>query len=98
MFFNIYTILLMVSGALLIVTGAIIRGQGVLMRVLNILIGIGFLGYGFYLQFLFEGDSYRVFFYAFIAPIFLLVRTFQARKANRDAQQSQQPQQVQQAQ
>jgi hypothetical protein len=89
MFFNIYTVLLMVSGVLLIVTGAAISGQGALMRVLNILIGLGFLGYGLYLEFIFDGDSYRVFFYAFIAPIVLLVRTFQARKASRQAGQAQ---------
>jgi hypothetical protein len=85
MFFNIYTILLMLSGVLLIVVGASVPGQGTGMRVLNILVGAAFFGYGFYLQFLFEGGSYRIFFYAFIAPILLLVRTFQARKASRQA-------------
>jgi hypothetical protein len=85
MFFNIYTVLLMLSGVLLIVVGASVPGQGTGMRVLNILVGAAFFGYGFYLQFIFEGGSYRVFLYAFIAPILLLVRTFQARRANHRA-------------
>jgi hypothetical protein len=85
MLFNIYTILLMLSGVLLIVVGASVPDQGTGMRVLNILVGAAFFGYGFYLQFLFEGGTYRVFLYAFIGPILLLVRTFQARKANRQA-------------
>jgi membrane-bound ClpP family serine protease len=85
MFFNVYTILLMLSGVLLIVVGASVPGQGTWMRILNILVGAAFLGYGFYLQFLFEGDSYRIFLYAFIGPILLIARTVQARQANRQA-------------
>jgi predicted lipid-binding transport protein (Tim44 family) len=36
---------------------------------------VGFLGYGFYLAFLFEGGSYIVFFQAFILPLLLIART-----------------------
>jgi hypothetical protein len=82
MFFNIYTILLMLSGVLLIVVGAAVPHQGTLMRLLNIVVGAGFFGYGFYLQFMFQGGSYRIFLYAFIGPIVLIARTVQARSAN----------------
>jgi len=87
MFFNVYTILLIVSGLLLVVTGASIRGQSAGMRVLNIIVGVGFLAYGLYLAFIFDGDSYRVFLYAFIVPILLLVQTFRARRASRQVAQ-----------
>jgi hypothetical protein len=73
----------MVSGVLLVVLGAAMGGQGAVSRVLNILVGLAFFGYGFYLEFLFQGGTYRVFFYAFVVPILLIVRTIQARRAVR---------------
>lgn len=85
MFFDIYTILLMVSGLGLILVGAAVPYQGAAMRVLNILVGAAFLAYGFYLQFLFTGTHYRVFLYAFIGPALLIARTVQARGVNRHA-------------
>ena len=83
--FDAYTLALMVSGALLIIVGAAVSRQSTGTRVLNLLFGVGFLGYGFYLEFLFTGDSYRVFPYAFLAPIVLIVQTFKARKAAKEA-------------
>jgi hypothetical protein len=82
MFFNIYTILLMLSGVLLIVVGAAVPHQGAVMRVFNIVVGVLFFGYGFYLQFLFQGGTYHIFLYAFIGPALLIARTIQARGAN----------------
>jgi hypothetical protein len=79
--FGAYTVLLMVSGVLLVVLGAAVGGQGTLSRVLNILVGLAFFGYGFYLEFLFQGGTYRVFLYAFVVPVLLIVRTIQARRA-----------------
>ena len=79
--FTVYPILLLVSGVLLIVLGAAIPGQTTAQRALNIVFGLGFFGYGFYLEFLFQGGTYVVFYYAFIVPILLIVRTVQARKA-----------------
>ena len=79
--FTVYPILLLVSGVLLIVLGAAIPGQTTAQRALNILFGVGFFGYGFYLEFLFPGGTYIVFYYAFIVPILLIIRTVQARKA-----------------
>jgi hypothetical protein len=79
--FAAYTILLMVSGVLLVVLGAAVGGQGTVSRVLNVVVGLAFFGYGFYLEFLFQGGQYRAFFYAFVVPILLIVRTIQARRA-----------------
>lgn len=53
------------------------------MRILNGLVGLAFLGYAFYLFFIFDGGEYRIFIYAFIAPIVLLVQTIRAAKAQR---------------
>jgi hypothetical protein len=92
-FFNIYTVLLMLSGLGLIGMGAGLRGIGMGRRVLNILIGVAFFGYGFYLQFLFPGGTYHVFIYVFVLPVILAVQAFKANKSARVARQaaSQQP-------
>jgi predicted membrane channel-forming protein YqfA (hemolysin III family) len=79
--FAAYTILLMLSGVLLIVLGAAVGEQSTGSRVLSIVVGLAFFGYGFYLEFLFRGGEYRIFFYAFVVPIVLVVRTIQARRA-----------------
>ena len=79
--FYFYAYMLMLSGALLLILGAAVPGQTAGYRVLNLAIGAGMFGYGFYLRFLFEGGHYIVFWYAFAAPILLAVRTFQARRA-----------------
>lgn len=79
--FAAYTVLLMASGVLLVVLGAAVGAQGTMSRVLNILVGLAFFGYGFYLEFLFQGGQYRVFLYAFVVPVLLIVRTIQARRA-----------------
>jgi hypothetical protein len=81
--FNAYTILLMLSGLLLVVLGAAVGGQGTGSRVLSVLIGIAFFGYGFYLAFIFSGGEYRVFYYAFVVPILVVFRIVQARRANK---------------
>ncbi|WP_238017423.1 hypothetical protein KZZ52_01180 [Dactylosporangium sp. AC04546] len=81
-----YTAALGISGAILLVLALqpwLKTSTG--MRVLNGLIGVGFLGYAFYLLFLFDGDEYRIFIYAFIAPILLLVQTVRQSKAQQNA-------------
>lgn len=55
------------------------------MRVLNGLFGVGFLGYAFYLFFIFDGGTVQIFFYAFVAPIFLLFQTIKQAKAQKAA-------------
>jgi len=74
MFFDFYTILLMVSGLVLIGMGIRLRSIGTGGRVLNILFGAAFLGYGGYLAFFFQGGTYRIFFYVFVLPVLLVVR------------------------
>jgi hypothetical protein len=58
-------------------------GQSVGMRVLDGVIGLAFLGYGGYLALFFEGGEYRMFFYAFIVPIALIVQIFRSRSSTR---------------
>lgn len=81
--FDLYAWLLILSGFLLIIVGSALPKQTVASRVLNVLVGLAFLGYGCYLEFIFTGGTYRIFFYAFLVPILLVVRTFKARKEAR---------------
>jgi len=80
MFFPIYTLLLMLSGIAMVVVGLAIKQQSTLARIANVVIGIAFFCYGFYLFFLFDGGEYRIFFYAFVLPILLIVQAVKARK------------------
>jgi hypothetical protein len=89
--FELYAPLLMVSGLLLVVN-AILPWQTVGARVLSILVGLGFFGYGAYLEFIFTGGHYIVFYYAFAVPVLLIIqslkgfRAWQAQKAQRAQQ------------
>ena len=90
MFFLLYTLLLMLGGIAMVVVGAVLKEQGTGSRILNVVIGLAFFGYGFYLLFLFDGDSYRIFFYVFVLPILLIVRAVKARKEAREQAAAQQ--------
>ncbi|MEU7762570.1 MULTISPECIES: hypothetical protein [Micromonospora] len=90
MFFLLYTLLLMLGGIAMVVVGAVVKEQGTGSRILNVVIGLAFFGYGFYLLFLFDGDSYRLFFYVFVLPILLIVRAVKARKEAREQAAAQQ--------
>ncbi|MQY06416.1 hypothetical protein [Actinomadura macrotermitis] len=82
--FSWYVLLLAFAGVVMVVMAALGGGQGAGMRVLNGLFGVGFLGYAFYLAFIFEGGSYVLFFKAFILPVLLLinfVRTLLGRRS-----------------
>jgi hypothetical protein len=89
--FQIYTVMLMVSGVLLVVVGSSVPGYSVGLRILNAVIGIAFFGYGFYLEFLFQGGSYRIFFYVFVVPVLLLIRAVRGWSARRAAKAAAQP-------
>jgi TM2 domain-containing membrane protein YozV len=79
--FSTYVLLLMFSGAVMLVMGSpAVRTEGTLLRVLNVVFGLGFVGYGFYLAFLFEGGSYMIFFKAFILPVLMIIRTVRTAK------------------
>ncbi|MEU4793209.1 hypothetical protein AB0F95_26220 [Micromonospora tulbaghiae] len=84
MFFLLYTLLLLLGGIAMIAVGIAVKEQGKGSRILNVVIGLAFFGYGFYLLFLFDGDSYRIFFYVFVLPILLIVRAVKARKEARE--------------
>jgi phosphate/sulfate permease len=81
--FAFYVLALGVSGILLLIVAALGLGQSVGMRILDAVIGIAFLGYGGYLALIFEGESYRIFFYAFVVPILLLFQIFKGWRAAR---------------
>jgi hypothetical protein len=81
--FYLYAGLLTVSGLLLLALAITGFGQSTGTRVLNALFGLGFTGYGGYLLLFFEGGEVRIFFYAFIVPVLMViqaVRTFMARR------------------
>jgi hypothetical protein len=74
--FSAYVLLLMFAGiVMLVMASPTVKHSTTGLRALNALFGIGFLGYGFYLAFLFDGGGYIVFFQAFILPLLLIVRT-----------------------
>ena len=75
-----YVAALAISGLLCVIVAAVVQ-QSVGMRVLNALIGLAFLGYAFYLFFIFDGGTVRIFLYAFIVPILLIVQAIRGRKA-----------------
>lgn len=80
--FSWYCILLLVSGVLLLgLTGlpGLSRGG----RVLNLIFGLGFLGYSIYLIFMFHGGTYFIFAKAFIVPVVLIINSLRGlRSAN----------------
>jgi hypothetical protein len=84
--FSIYVILLLLSGALMAVMGISgVTRQRTGWRIFNVLLGVGFFGYGFYLAFLFHGGSYIVFFKVFVVPVLLIARSFRSMGSRKSA-------------
>ncbi|MFD7734912.1 hypothetical protein ACFV6F_31585 [Kitasatospora phosalacinea] len=82
--FSWYVILLMFSGLATICIGLVpVSALSTGWRIINVIAGIAFFGYGIYLNFFFEGGTYRIFFQAFIVPVLLVVNFFKAM-ANRN--------------
>ncbi|HTF11203.1 MAG TPA: hypothetical protein VK659_23815 [Asanoa sp.] len=77
--FNAYVIALAVSGVIQLVIAGVGFGAGKGMRILSGLFGVGFLAYSIYLAFIFDGVEFRMFYYAFIAPILFIVQIVRAR-------------------
>ena len=78
--FSTYVCLLIFSGIVMLGLGSAVHTtKG--MRALNLLFGVGFVVYGFYLAFLFDGGSYIIFFKAFILPVVMLFKTIQSATA-----------------
>ncbi len=78
--FDFYWILLIVSGIIMIGLGASGFGRATKgVRAVNLIFGAGFVGYGLYLGLFFTGDSYFVFFQAFVVPVVLVVNAVRSR-------------------
>jgi hypothetical protein len=81
---NGYAALLVVSGLIMLALAATGFGQSsVGERVLNGLIGLGFLGYGAYLLVVFDGGDVWIFWYVFIVPVLLVVQAIRKGLAGR---------------
>ncbi|MFC1416664.1 hypothetical protein [Streptacidiphilus cavernicola] len=82
--FSWYVVLLAVSGVVLVGLSLVPTGRTG-MRIFNALVGIAFLGYGFYLGFVFDGGTYIIFFKAFIVPVLLIANTVKSYAARRSS-------------
>jgi hypothetical protein len=90
--FSWYVVLLCLSGIAMLAISAVKRsGQSTGVRAFNALVGIGFLGYGVYLGFIFTGESYLIFFQAFILPAILLLNFVRSLVSQRSATPAPQP-------
>ncbi|MGW4896959.1 hypothetical protein ACWEQL_32580 [Kitasatospora sp. NPDC004240] len=70
-----YVIMLFVSGLLMVAIALLPFGRlsnG--LRAFNGVAGVCFAGYAYYLNFVFEGGHYAIFFYAFILPVMMIAR------------------------
>jgi apolipoprotein N-acyltransferase len=85
--FSWYCIFLMLSGLAMVVIGLLpaVRSR---RRVLGVIFGVVYFGYGFYLTFVFSGGHYVVFFYAFVLPVLLIADAFKIRAARHRLQQA----------
>lgn len=85
--FLIYIVALAVAGIVLVALAAAnFGGQSAVMRVINAVIGLGFLGYAVYLFFIFDGGSFALFYYPFILPVLLIIQAFRNRKSRAAAE------------
>jgi hypothetical protein len=84
--FSWYVVLLCLSGVVMVALAVIKPGdQSGRSRAVSAVAGIGFLGYGIYLGFIFAGGSYLMFFQAFILPAVLVVNFVRSLVANHPA-------------
>ncbi|WP_152617531.1 hypothetical protein [Phaeacidiphilus oryzae] len=82
--FSWYVVLLVFSGIVTLATVAVKpQAQKLGWRILSIVVGAGFIGYGIYLGFVFKGGHYIIFFKAFIVPIVLVVNAVRSITAKR---------------
>src|SRR3954451_23587832 len=72
--FSAYVLLLMFSGVVMVfMASPVVRSESALLRLLNVTFGLGFIGYGCYLAFVFQGGTYIIFFKAFILPVLMII-------------------------
>lgn len=84
--FSWYIVFLFIGGAMMAVLATpVLPRVPVGTRVINGIIAAAMLGYGFYLNFIFEGGTYRMFFYVFVIPVLAIFRTFsEVKKAKEE--------------
>ncbi|ARF80042.1 hypothetical protein ACIG0C_14140 [Kitasatospora aureofaciens] len=77
--FSWYVVLLALSGIIMLVLGVLpLGGLKVGLRTFNVLFALGFLGYAYYLVFVFEGSEYTIYYKAFILPVAMTVASVKA--------------------
>lgn len=87
--FNTYVILLAIAGVVMLVVACLPLKQGTASRVIGAVLGLGFLGYAIYLEFIFDGGSFAMFYYVFVVPFIYIGRVVKAyadRRRRQDAQ------------
>jgi hypothetical protein len=87
--FSWYVVLLLISGVAMVVI-ALTNIRGALStgwRAFNAIAGLGFVGYGIYLGFVFQGGTYFIFFKAFILPVAMIVQWVRSLGAAKQRQQ-----------
>ncbi|TDO57503.1 hypothetical protein EV651_111232 [Kribbella sp. VKM Ac-2571] len=90
--FSWYVVLLCLSGVVMVALAASKTGdRSAGSRALSAVAGLGFLGYGIYLGFIFDGGSYMMFFQAFILPVLLVVNFVRALLKNDQTELQPQP-------
>ena len=89
--FSLYIVLLAISGVLMVGIGTTAFSRlSVGWRIFNLIAGIAFFGYAFYLAFLFHGGTYIIFFKAFILPAFMVANAIRSAVTRRKTQVPQQ--------
>ena len=77
--FNVYSLLLAISGTVLIVMAAIGFGdRHPVARAINGAVGIAFVAYAFYLQFIFGGGTVFASYYVFVVPVLLVLQALRS--------------------
>jgi hypothetical protein len=80
-----YIALLFASAVLLSILAIGGFGQSKGARIIDGILAAAFLAYAVYLLVFFQGGNVRIFLYAFLVPIFAVVRMVRERKARREA-------------
>jgi hypothetical protein len=84
--FDGYMVALTISGLILLVLaigGFFKESKGA--RIFSGVVGLAFLGYAFYLFFIFTGGTVFISYYVFIVPVILIVNLFRSRKEKQQA-------------
>jgi hypothetical protein len=91
--FHVYVLFLIISGIAMLVMGSIRTNYAKRRRVVNLILGAGYLIYGLYLLLIFKGGTYFMFYYAFVVPVLMIVGFFRDR-STAQARQAAQAQQM----